>query len=87
VAEHSTESSHWIKFQKTEVMAKMSDHMDLIVKEATEIILHLNNINREEGFKLSESWNPSSRLLGHTNTTDQENLIKTNTGKSMLQRR
>jgi hypothetical protein len=42
--------------------------MDRLVKEATEIKLHPDNINREEGFKLSKAWNPSSSILRHSKT-------------------
>jgi hypothetical protein len=31
------------------------------------IKLHLNNINREEGFKLRKTWNLSTRLLSYPN--------------------
>jgi signal transduction histidine kinase len=37
---------------KFEVLAKTAGYMDRFVKEATEIRLHANNINREKGFKL-----------------------------------
>jgi hypothetical protein len=39
-----------------------------IVKEATEIKFHPDNINREERFKLSKAWNPSTSLLRNSNT-------------------
>jgi hypothetical protein len=42
VAEHSTESGHWIKFHEIEVLAKTSGYMDQLAKEAIEIKLHLN---------------------------------------------
>jgi hypothetical protein len=45
----------WIKFHETEVLAKTSGVMNRLVKEPIEIGLRLNNINREEGFKLSKA--------------------------------
>jgi hypothetical protein len=45
-----------------EVVAKTSGYMGH-VKEATEIKFLPDNINREEGFKLSKAWNPSTSLL------------------------
>jgi hypothetical protein len=43
-------------------------YMDRIVRQAIEIELHSNNINREGGFCLSKSWKPligSLKLSGH----------------------
>jgi hypothetical protein len=54
---------HWVKFQEPEALAKTSDYMDQLVKEATETRLHPNNINREEGFRLSKAWHLTVRLL------------------------
>jgi hypothetical protein len=64
------------------VPAKTSGYMDWLVKEAIGIKLHLNNVNREEGSKFNKAWNfnnlhpepshytwnPSTKLLGHSNT-------------------
>jgi hypothetical protein len=59
--------------------------MDRLVKVATEIKLHPDDMNREEGFRLSKAWNPSTKLLRDTNThtlgKSQEDIEK-----SMLQR-
>jgi hypothetical protein len=60
--------------------------MDQFVKEALEIQSHLNNFNTGKGFKVSKAWNPSTRLLRHSNTQRSEKLqedIKNN----MLQRK
>jgi hypothetical protein len=48
VAGHSIKSSHQIKFHETKVLARSSGYMDQLVKEATKLKLHLDNINREE---------------------------------------
>jgi hypothetical protein len=37
--------------------------MDRLVKEATEIQLHTNNFNRDNGFMLSQAWYPLINLL------------------------
>jgi hypothetical protein len=37
--------------------------MDQLVKETTEIKLHLNNITGKKGFTLSKEWNPNTKLL------------------------
>jgi hypothetical protein len=47
-----------IKFKDTEIFSKTMGYVDRPVKEATEIQLYPNNINREQGFKLRHAWNP-----------------------------
>jgi hypothetical protein len=37
--------------------------MDRLVKEAIQIRLNQNNINRDNGFTLSRTWNPVTKLL------------------------
>jgi hypothetical protein len=60
--------------------------MDWFVKEAIEIRLHPNNINREEGFKLGIPY-PSTRLLRYFNAHRPGKSQEENTGKSVLKRR
>jgi hypothetical protein len=54
-------------FHEIELLAKTSGYIDKFDTAAIEIKLHLNNINREEVFELSTAWNPSTRLLRHSN--------------------
>jgi hypothetical protein len=49
VAEHSINLSH----QSASILPKKSRCIDWIIKEAIEIELHPNNINREDGFSLN----------------------------------
>jgi hypothetical protein len=63
VAEHSTKMVHRIKFKDSEVLVNTAGYMDQLVKEATEIQCHSNNVNREEGFKLIQAWNPAINML------------------------
>jgi hypothetical protein len=37
--------------------------MDCVIKEAIEIKLHANNINRDGDFNLSRSWYPIMNML------------------------
>jgi hypothetical protein len=56
VAEHSVDLEHYIKFHNTSVLVTKTQYMDRIVREAIEIELHRNSMNREVGFCLSKSW-------------------------------
>jgi hypothetical protein len=58
VAEHCVDSGHRILFHDTSVLATKTRYMDCIVREAIEIELHPNNINRDVRFCLSKSWKP-----------------------------
>jgi hypothetical protein len=55
-------------FHETALLAKISAYNDRLIEEAAEIKLHLNNKNRDKGFKLSKAWNHSTNLLRHSNT-------------------
>jgi len=50
--------SHHIQFQDTSILAMRSGCMEHIIREAIEIELHPDNMNREEGFSLIKSWKP-----------------------------
>jgi hypothetical protein len=82
----STESGHRIKFHESQVLPKTSGYMDWLVNEAIEIKLHPENMNREEGFKPSKAWNPSTRLCGHSNTHTSRKCQE-DTEKSLLKRK
>jgi hypothetical protein len=63
VAEHCTQLDYRVCFQDNKVRFKTSGHMERLVKEATEIRLQLNKVNREEGFRLSQAWDLTIRIL------------------------
>jgi hypothetical protein len=50
------------------VLAKTSDCISGLLKEAIAIKLHPNSIKRDEGFSFIKSCNPSTILLRHSNT-------------------
>jgi hypothetical protein len=58
VAEHSINLGHDIHLYDTAILSTKPGHVDRIVREAIEIGLHNNNVNREDGFCLSKSWKP-----------------------------
>jgi hypothetical protein len=72
VAVHSIEWGYQIKFENTEVLAKIVDYVDRLVNAAIEIRLHPSNINKEEGFKLGQAWSPAIKIL-QTNDTGYTN--------------
>jgi hypothetical protein len=56
--EHITNPGHHILLNDTSILAKKSGCMDRIIREVTEIILHANNMNRQDGFSLNRSKKP-----------------------------
>jgi hypothetical protein len=58
VAELSFNLDHHNQLQDTTILSTKSRYMDRMIREANEIELHLNNMNREDGLRLSRSWKP-----------------------------
>jgi hypothetical protein len=58
VAEHGISRGHRIQLQDTMILSTRSRYMDRLTKEAIEIELHPNNLNREDGLSFSRSWKP-----------------------------
>jgi hypothetical protein len=56
----------------TSILAKNSRYMDRIIREAIQIELRANNINREDGFSLSGSWKPFIRFPRERINAQQE---------------
>jgi hypothetical protein len=63
VAEHKFDTGHNINFSNISILDKATGYMDRVIKEAIEIKLHANNINRDGGFNLSRSWYPTVNML------------------------
>lgn len=76
-AEHSTNEGHKILFEDTTLLHKGGSYGDRIVKEAIEIHINLDNINRDTGCPLSSTWGPIIRRLKlplppYTNTNQSQ---------------
>jgi hypothetical protein len=73
VAEHSINLGHCMQLHNTSIVAKKSRYMDRIIREAIELKLHPNNINKEDSFSLSRSWKPHSRSTGEKKPAPNKN--------------
>jgi hypothetical protein len=56
VAEHRPTHDHLIRFQDTQILSTTSGYMDRLIREAIELALHRNNMNRDDGLTLSGPW-------------------------------
>jgi predicted GIY-YIG superfamily endonuclease len=58
VPEHSADFEHRIQLHNTSILATKTRYMNRVIREAIEIELHPNNMNREVVFCLSKSLKP-----------------------------
>jgi hypothetical protein len=56
-------------------VAKKSRYVDQIIREATEMALHPNSINREDDFSLSRSWKPLIHNLKERKRALSKNML------------
>jgi hypothetical protein len=65
VMKHSIKAQHWIKFRDTRVLARMTSDKDHLVKKASEIWLHPNNINIDTEFPLHHLRYLAIKMIEH----------------------
>jgi predicted GIY-YIG superfamily endonuclease len=63
VAEHSISENHAIHWEDVKVISREKKYWERITKEAIEVRLTNNNINRDGGYSLSNAWKPVLRRI------------------------
>ncbi|XP_045501401.1 uncharacterized protein LOC123698697 [Colias croceus] len=62
VCEHTLDNNHFIRFDQPQILARENKFFPRLVREAIEIKKH-PNFNREDGLKLSNTWDPVIKNL------------------------
>ena len=56
LAEHSSSTKHHICLENAQILTKEDNYYKRKMKEAIEICNHPSNLNRDEGWALSQAW-------------------------------
>lgn len=65
LAEHSSSTKHHICLESTEILAKEDNFFKRKLKEAIKISYHPINLNRDDGWSISLSWQPLLNTNNH----------------------
>ena len=63
LVEHSWGIEHHVCLQDAKIIARIHHYRKRKVMESLKIELNPNNINRDEGWKLSETWLPLIHMI------------------------
>ena len=59
LVEHSSKTNHHICIENSKMVAKIDHYHHRKLREAIEIGRNHNNLNRDEGWKISDNWIPT----------------------------
>ena len=65
LAEHSLKTKHHIRLEDTRILSKEDHLLKRRIREAIEIIKNPDNLNRDNGLEISDSWIPLIRERKH----------------------
>ena len=63
MAENSSETKHFVCLEDSRVVAEIDHYGKRKTREALEIVLKPDHLNREEGCRLSENWKLLTQLI------------------------
>ena len=63
IVEHSLDEDHKIRWDDTRVLWRSKNFWDQLTKEAIEIRLENNKVNRDTGYSISSSWSRTLKII------------------------
>jgi len=71
LAEHSSKTKHHVYLENTSIFAREEQHHRQKIREAFEIIKHPQNLNKDNGIKISRSRLPLIKEIKTTNISQE----------------